>query len=75
VAKKTSKTAPSASRRKISLKKIIAEIDKVLSELDKPAPRARSTTGPDTVAKARLSLKAARSAIESVCVPNFEFPE
>jgi hypothetical protein len=41
MAKKTSKSA-SGRRRQISLKKIVAEIDKVLAELEKPATKERS---------------------------------
>ena len=72
MAKKTSKTA--ATRRAISLKKIIAEIDKVLAELEKAGPKARSLKGTHGVTRARLSLRAARSSVESACVPNFDLP-
>jgi hypothetical protein len=74
MAKKTSKSA-SGRRRQISLKKIVAEIDKVLAELEKPATKERSIEGVYNVTRARLSLKAARDAVQSACVPNFDFPE
>jgi enolase len=60
-------------RKIISLHQIVAEIDKALSELDKT--RTRSIEGGNKVAAARLSLSAARDAVESACVPNFDFPE
>jgi len=69
MAKKTSKSP--APGRKISLKKIVAEIDKVLAQLEKTGAKPRSIEGERT----RLTLTAARDFVRGVCVPNFDLPE
>jgi hypothetical protein len=74
-AKKKSARASSfrpPSRRTISLHKIVAQIDKALSVLDKAKPQ--SPEGGNKIATARMSLSHARASVESACVPNFEFP-
>jgi hypothetical protein len=60
------------SRKTISLHKIVAQIDKALSVLDKAKPE--SAERGNKIATARLSLSHARASVESACVPNFEFP-
>jgi hypothetical protein len=74
-AKKKSARASSfrpPSRKTISLHKIVAQIDKALSVLDKAKPE--SAERGNKIATARLSLSHARASVESACVPNFEFP-
>jgi hypothetical protein len=71
MAKKTSKAA-AVRGRKVSLKKIVKEIDKAIGQIDKPT--ARSTEGTQAVARAKLALRAARDAVASVCMPGFNFP-
>lgn len=84
--KKTARTAKSASatprrRKTISLKKIVADINKALAELERVkggptrAGAAGYKAGGHKVDSARLSLMAARDAVESACVPTFDFPE
>jgi len=76
MAKKTVKSASARGKsgKKISVKKIMAEIDKTLAALDKrPDAVARPQPGYHT-ARAKLSLRAARDAVASACVPGFEIP-
>jgi hypothetical protein len=73
VKKRAAKSSVYRGRKVISLHKIVAEIDKALSALEKSKPR--SPEGDNKVAAARVNLAAARSAVESACVPNFDFPE
>ncbi|HEY8551608.1 MAG TPA: hypothetical protein VIL35_16735 [Vicinamibacterales bacterium] len=75
MAKKTTAKASKTTARapRVSLKKIAADIDKALARLE--GPKARAAAGdPNKVDQARLSLRAARHAVESACVPGFEFP-
>jgi hypothetical protein len=64
--------------KKISVKKIVAEIDKTLKALEKRTEAVSTTrVGPQAshnTARARLSLRAARDAVASACVPGFEIP-
>jgi hypothetical protein len=72
MAKKTSKL-PAAGGRKVSLKKIVAEIDKALGQIEKK-PKPTSTQGTQAVARTKLALRAARDAVESACMPGFNVP-
>jgi hypothetical protein len=67
------KPPTSRAKKVISLHTIVAEIDKAISALEKKT--TRSPEAGNKVAAARVSLAAARSAVESACVPNFDFPE
>jgi hypothetical protein len=66
-------TSKTAAGRKISLKKIVKDIDRALKALE-PAVEARAAAPSVNVQRARLSLRAARDAVESACVPGFEIP-
>ena len=75
MAKKTAKRASVTRRSKtISVKKIIAEIDKTLAKLEKRTEAVARTPAGHNTARARLSLRAARDAVASACVPGFEIP-
>jgi hypothetical protein len=80
--RKTAKSASAPPRRKktISLKKIVADINKALAELERAKGRptragAAAYKAGHKVDQARLSLMAARDAVESACVPTMDFPE
>jgi hypothetical protein len=81
--KPASKTPASQARKKtISVKKIVAEIDRTLAKLEpaKASAQARrtaaKTTDPQAYAldRAILSLRGARDVVEGICVPGFDIP-
>jgi hypothetical protein len=81
--KPASKTPASQARKKtVSVKRIVAEIDKTLAKLEpaKAIAQARRTaaakTDPQsyTLDRAVMSLRAARDVIEGTCVPGFDIP-
>jgi hypothetical protein len=79
MAKKAAKPAGArGAGKKISVKKIVAEIDRTIKALDKRTEAVSTTRlGPQAghnTARAKLSLRAARDAVASACVPGFEIP-
>ena len=81
--KPVSKTPASARKKYVSVKKIIAEIDKALGKLE-PARAATAQARRTAAAKADpqayaldravKSLRAARDVVEGSCVPGFDIP-
>lgn len=82
--KPVSKTSASQARKKsVSVKRIVAEIDKTLAKLE-PAKAATAQARKSAAAKADpqayaldravMSLRAARDVIEGTCVPGFDIP-
>jgi hypothetical protein len=75
--------ASQARKRTVSVKKIVAEIDKTLAKLE-PAKAATAQARRSAAAKADpqayaldravMSLRAARDVIEGACVPGFDIP-
>jgi hypothetical protein len=61
-----------SASKKVSVKKIIAEIDKALGELEGRSMRAVEPTR--EIERARKALGAARAAVESSCLPEFYLP-
>ena len=84
MAKKKPASKPPASQRKktVSVKKIVAEIDKTLAKLEpaKAMAQAKRTAAakadPQAYAldRAVKSLRAARDVVEGTCVPGFDIP-
>ena len=81
--KPASKTPASQARKKtVSVKKIIAEINRTLAKLEpaKASAQAKRTAAagadPQSYAldRAILSLRGARDVIEGTCVPGFDIP-
>ena len=81
--KPASKTPASQARKKsVSVKRIVAEIDKTLAKLEpaKATAQARrvgaAKADPQAYAldRAVMSLRAARDVIEGTCVPGFDIP-
>ena len=82
--KPVAKTPASQARKKaVSVKRIVAEIDKTLAKLEpaKATAQARRTSAvakadPQAYAldRAVMSLRAARDVIEGTCVPGFDIP-
>ncbi|HWJ55897.1 MAG TPA: hypothetical protein VNR90_06750 [Vicinamibacterales bacterium] len=81
--KSASKTPASQTRKKtVSVKRIVAEIDKALAKLEpaKASAQARRSVAaksdPQSYSLDRtvMSLRAARDVIESNCVPGFDIP-
>ena len=81
--KPVSKTPASQTRKKtVSVKRIVAEIDKALAKLEpaKASAQARRSVAaksdPQSYSLDRtvMSLRAARDVIESNCVPGFDIP-
>jgi hypothetical protein len=71
---KASPSTRSSTAKAASLKKIVREIDKALKSLE-DRPKPRSAAGNQEVERARLALRAARSAVESACAPGFAPPD
>ena len=81
--KPASKTTASQRKKTISVKKIVAEINRTLAKLE-PATataQAKRTTAvakadPQAYALDRVvkSLRAARDVVEGTCVPGFDIP-
>jgi hypothetical protein len=80
--KPASKTTASQRKKTISVKKIVAEINRTLAKLEpaKASAQAKRTAGagadPQSYAldRAILSLRGARDVIEGTCVPGFDIP-
>jgi hypothetical protein len=82
--KPASKTPASQARKKtVSVKRIVAEIDRTLAKLEpaKASAQAKRTSAvgkadPQSYAldRAVMSLRAARDVIEGTCVPGFDIP-
>jgi hypothetical protein len=69
------KPAKPYAGRKLSFKKIVTEIDKVLTKLEtETTARGAVAQADPTLKRAELSLRAARNAINSACVPEFDIP-
>jgi hypothetical protein len=81
--KPVAKTSASARKKSVSVKRIVAEIDKTLAKLE-PAKAATAQARRTAAAKADpqayaldravMSLRAARDVIEGTCVPGFDIP-
>ena len=74
----TSKAAaPSRAKKPVSVKKIVAEIDRALARLE-PVKAASQARGADprsyAVDRAMLSLRGARDVVAGLCVPGFDIP-
>jgi hypothetical protein len=76
-------TPPAAQRgktQKVSVKKIVAEIDRTLKKLEpaKAAAQARAGTAKSVesyaIERAMMSLRGARDVVEGICVPGFDIP-
>lgn len=81
--KSASKTAASQTRKRtVSVKRIVAEIDKALAKLEpakasaqaKRSVAAKSDPQAYSLDRTVMSLRAARDVIESNCVPGFDIP-
>jgi hypothetical protein len=80
--KPASKTTASQRKKTVSVKKIVAEINRTLAKLEpaKASAQAKRTAGagadPQSYAldRAILSLRGARDVIEGTCVPGFDIP-
>ena len=82
--KKPASKAPTSqtSRKSVSVKKIVAEIDKTLAKLEpaKATVQAKRSAvagyDPQSYAldRAIMSLRGARDVIEGTCVPGFDIP-
>ena len=80
--KPASKTTASQRKKTISVKKIVAEINRTLAKLEpaKASAQAKRTAAagadPQSYAldRAILSLRGARDVIEGTCVPGFDIP-
>jgi hypothetical protein len=71
--------SPKTRRKTVSVKKIVAEIDRTLAKLEPKASAARkSPTAGDpqgyALDRAILSLRGARDVMKGVCVPGFDIP-
>jgi hypothetical protein len=69
--------APGRGKRQVSVKKIVAEINRTLAKLEpvKAAAHARGAA-PQSYAidRAMMSLRGARDVVEGICVPGFDIP-
>jgi len=80
--KPVSKTTAAQRKKTVSVKKIVAEIDKTLAKLEpaKAMAQAKRTAAakadPQAYAldRAVKSLRAARDVVEGTCVPGFDIP-
>jgi hypothetical protein len=68
------RTYPGAGRKKVSVKKIVESIEKVLDEIESSRSRAAAATPSREIERARKALLAARAAVESACLPEFFVP-
>jgi hypothetical protein len=72
--------APKGRKKTVSVKKIVAEIDRTLAKLEPKATAAKKSaaagTDPQAYAldRAILSLRGARDVMKGVCVPGFDIP-
>jgi hypothetical protein len=76
-AAKSAKAAPSRGKRPVSVKKIVAEINRTLAKLE-PVKAAAQARGADpqsyAIDRAMMSLRGARDVVEGICVPGFDIP-
>jgi hypothetical protein len=75
------KTAAASRKKTVSVKRIVAEIDRTLAKLEPAKATAAKRTpaaGEDPQAyahdRAILSLRGARDVMKGVCVPGFDIP-
>ena len=69
--------ASSRGKKPVSVKKIVAEIDRTLARLEpvKAAARARGADPRSyAIDRAMMSLRGARDVVEGICVPGFDIP-
>jgi exonuclease VII small subunit len=57
--------------KKVSLKQIIAEIDKTLADLETSVPKVE---GSHDLERAKKTLKAVRDTVQAACFPNLDLP-
>jgi len=80
--KPASKTTAPQRKKTVSVKKIVAEIDRTLAKLEpaKASAQAKRSAAagydPQSYAldRAIMSLRGARDVIEGTCVPGFDIP-
>ena len=80
--KPVSKTTAPQRKKTVSVKKIVAEIDRTLAKLEpaKASAQAKRSAAagydPQSYAldRAIMSLRGARDVIEGTCVPGFDIP-
>ena len=80
--KPVSKTTAAQRKKTVSVKKIVAEIDRTLAKLEpaKASAQAKRSAAagydPQSYAldRAIMSLRGARDVIEGTCVPGFDIP-
>jgi hypothetical protein len=80
--KPASKTTAPLRKKTVSVKKIVAEIDRTLAKLEpaKASAQAKRSAAagydPQSYAldRAIMSLRGARDVIEGTCVPGFDIP-
>jgi hypothetical protein len=76
-AKAAKAAAPSRGKRPVSVKKIVAEINRTLAKLE-PVKAAAQARGADpqsyAIDRAMISLRGARDVVEGICVPGFDIP-
>jgi hypothetical protein len=69
--------ASGRGRKPVSVKKIVAEINRTLAKLE-PAKAAAKASGADpqsyALDRAMMSLRGARDVVEGICVPGFDIP-
>lgn len=74
----TSAAPKSRSKKTVSVKKIVAEIDRTLAKLEPKASAAKKSAAADpqgyALDRAILSLRGARDVMKGVCVPGFDIP-
>jgi hypothetical protein len=68
------RTYPAPAKKQVSVRKIVEGLDKVLGEIE-TTYKSRSSAPPTReIERARKALLAARSAVESACLPEFYLP-
>jgi hypothetical protein len=80
--KAASKTTPPKASKKVSVKKIVAEINKSLAKLESAKATITQAqakgAGPDprgyALDRAIMSLRGARDVAQGTCVPGFDIP-
>jgi hypothetical protein len=79
--KPAAKTAPPARKKTVSVKRIIAEIDRTLAKLEpakgtaaKRSPAAGDDPQAYALDRSILSLRGARDMMKGLCVPGFDIP-
>ena len=66
------RTSSGATKKKVSVKKIVESIDKAIQDLE--GNRTRAAAPSREIERARKALLAARDAVESACLPEFHVP-